>query len=359
MQSMTTANKTIAIAMSGGVDSSVAAALLNEQGYDVFGVMLRLWSAGQETENRCCSPEDVSMARRVAAQLDIPFYTLDAKDVFKHAVVDSFIDDYAKGKTPNPCLRCNQIIRWGFLLDSVLGMGASHLATGHYARVLHENNRYHLYRAVDKSKDQSYVLSVLQQHQLAHTVFPLGEFTKDVVRDQAAKFKLPTADRADSQDLCFVGDQDYRSFLDDQGIQMKPNGPIINEDGEVLGQHSGLANYTIGQRKGIGVFNPTPLYVLDKKMDDNILIVGPKNRLGRTRFYIDQLNWISGSPPQGDASIYVRVRYKAVEFRATVRTIENDCAEVQLHETVPDVTPGQYAVFYDADECLGGGIILP
>lgn len=356
---MTSHNGKIAIAMSGGVDSSVAAALLVEQGFDVFGVMLRLWSAGPDTSNRCCSPEDVSLARRVASFLEIPFHTLDVKDTFKQEVVDPFIDDYAKGRTPNPCMRCNHIVRWGTLLETVLAMGASRLATGHYARIRHVSDRYHLFRAKDKSKDQSYVLSVLQQHQLARTIFPLGDITKNKVREQAAKLNLPIADRADSQDLCFVGDQDYRDFLTDQGIHLSPPGPILDVMGEILGQHSGLANYTIGQRKGIGVSKSHPLYVINKNIQDNVLVVGPKDRLGRTSFSIGQTNWISGSPPSDDGSILVRVRYKAKEVGATVRPFDDTLAEVQLLESLPDVTPGQHAVFYDGEECLGGGIILP
>lgn len=350
--------ETIAIAMSGGVDSSVAAALLVEQGYDVFGVMLRLWSAGPDTSNRCCSPEDVSLAQRVASLLDIPFHTLDVKDIFKHEVVDPFINDYAKGRTPNPCMRCNRIVRWGTLLESALSMGARRLATGHYAQINHGGDRYHLLRAKDKSKDQSYVLSVLQQHQLARTVFPLGDIEKIEVREQAAKLNLPVADRAESQDLCFVGDQDYRDFLTDQGIHLSPPGPILDERGDILGQHSGLANYTIGQRKGIKVSKPYPLFVINKNIQDNVLVVGPKDRLGCTRFTIGQTNWISGSPPSDNRSLLVRVRYKAKEVGATIRALDDTRAEVQLLESLPDVTPGQHAVFYDGDECLGGGIIL-
>ena len=344
--------------MSGGVDSSVAAALLVEQGFKVFGVMLRLWSAGLETSNRCCSPEDVSLARRVANQLDIPFHTLDVKDTFKREVVDPFVDDYAKGRTPNPCMRCNRVVRWGSLLESVQEMGASRLATGHYARISHERDRYHLFRAKDKNKDQSYVLSVLQQHQIARTLFPLGDIEKIEVREQAAKFNLPVADRAESQDLCFVGDQDYRDFLTDQGILLSPPGPILDEKGEILGQHSGLANYTIGQRKGIKVSKSYPLYVINKNIQDNVLIVGPKDSLGCTSFTIGQINWISGTPPSGNESLLVRVRYKAKEVGATIRSLEGTQTEVQLLESLPDVTPGQHAVFYDGDECLGGGIIL-
>ncbi len=350
--------KTIAIAMSGGVDSSVAAALLVDQGFKVFGVMLRLWSAGPDTSNRCCSPVDVSLARRVASLLDIPFHTLDVKDTFKQEVVDPFIDDYAKGRTPNPCMRCNRFVRWGSLLERTLSMGASHLATGHYARINHGRDRYHLLRAKDKSKDQSYVLSVLKQQQLARTIFPLGDITKIKVREQAVKFNLPVADRADSQDLCFVGDQDYRDFLTDQGIHLSPPGPILDEKGEILGQHSGLANYTIGQRKGIKVSKSYPLYVIHKNIHNNVLVVGPKDRLGCTSFTIGQTNWISGSPPLDTESLLVRVRYRAMEVSATIRVFDDTQAEVQLLESLPDVTPGQHAVFYDENECLGGGMIL-
>ena len=356
---MTPQNKTVAIAMSGGVDSSVAAALLVEQGFDVFGLMLRLWSAGSETSNRCCSPEDVSLARQVASQLNIPFHTLDVKDTFKKEVVDPFVDGYAQGRTPNPCMRCNRIIRWGFLLESALAMGASHLATGHYAQIHHEGDRCRLFRAKDKNKDQTYVLSVLQQHQLVRTIFPLGDISKNKVREQAAKLNLPIADRAESQDLCFVGDQDYRAFLAEQGIQLSPPGPILDEKGEILGQHTGLANYTIGQRKGIGVSKSFPLYVINKNMQDNVLVVGPKDRLGRTSFNIGQANWISGSPPESSSLIFVRVRYKAEEVGATIRASDRVYAEIQLMKPLPDITPGQYAVFYDGEECLGGGIILP
>ncbi len=356
---MTPQNKTVAIAMSGGVDSSVAAALLIEQGFAVFGVMLRLWSAGPETSNRCCSPEDVALAERVARQLDIPFRTLDVKDLFKQEIVDPFIDDYAQGRTPNPCMRCNRFIRWGFLLESVLEMGASHLATGHYARIHQRGDRHHLFRAKDKNKDQTYVLSVLQQHQLARTIFPLGDIKKNKVREQAAKLNLPIADRAESQDLCFVGDQDYREFLSDQGIQLSPPGPILDENGEILGQHSGLSNYTIGQRKGIGVSKSVPLYVLNKNMQDNVLIVGSKDRLGRISFNIGQANWISGSPPKSGSPLRVRVRYKAEEVGATLHAFDHAHDEIQLLKPLPDVTPGQYAVFYEGEECLGGGIILP
>ena len=252
----------VVVAMSGGVDSSVAAALLKQQGYDVTGMMLRLWSEpGKEESNRCCTPDAMAQARRVAGLLDIPFYVIDAKDVFKETVVQYFLDGYARGETPNPCLLCNRQIRWTFLLNHALALGADFMATGHYVRLQESDGRFQLLRAVDHSKDQSYVLHVLKQEQLAHALFPVGEFPKPEIRRIAADFGLPTASRADSQDLCFLAGEDYRNFLQRNAAEMLKPGAIVTAQGQVIGQHNGLANYTIGQRKGLGVASPVPLYV--------------------------------------------------------------------------------------------------
>ncbi|HRQ32705.1 MAG TPA: tRNA 2-thiouridine(34) synthase MnmA, partial [Anaerolineales bacterium] len=240
------------VAMSGGVDSSVAAALLKEQGYEVIGMMLRLWSEpGKEESNRCCTPDSMAQARRVAALLDIPFYVIDAKDVFRETVVEYFLEGYARGETPNPCLVCNRKIRWTFLLDHALALGADFMATGHYARVRNENGKVELLRAVDRNKDQSYVLHVLDQEKLKHALFPVGEFTKPEIRQIAEKHGLPTASRKDSQDLCFLAGEDYRNFLQRNAAEMLKPGEIVTRDGEAIGSHNGLANYTIGQRKGL------------------------------------------------------------------------------------------------------------
>jgi tRNA-specific 2-thiouridylase len=348
---------TVAIAMSGGVDSSTAAALLVEQGYDVFGVMLRLWSAPDQS-NRCCSPEDMALARRIAAQLDIPFYALDVQDRFKQAVVDPFLDDYLAGNTPNPCLNCNRTIRWGFLHDKAVAMGAAFLATGHYARLTRTNAGVKLLRSLDRSKDQSYVLGLLPQEKLARSLFPLGELTKEEVRTEAKRFNLPVADRPDSQDLCFVGGTDYREFLGQQrGDQLPGPGEIVNQNGLSLGQHDGIAFYTIGQRRGLGISSPEPLYVQEKDANTNTLTVGPRQALGRTRFHVGQVNWVSGSVPEAPIQVDVRVRYKAQEVPGQIRALSSEEAEVELARPVPDVTPGQAAVFYSGEECLGGGII--
>lgn len=347
----------VAVAMSGGVDSSVAAALLINAGYDVFGIMLRLWSPSPEIQNRCCSPADLAHAQRVAATLKIPFYALDAKDLFKATVVDPFIYGYAQGITPNPCLNCNRQIRWGFLLDRALALGASHMATGHYARVEKSENLYQLLRGIDRSKDQSYILSVLNQDQLAHALFPLGDYQKDHVCQLAEDFKLPVTDRGESQDLCFLGGMDYRTFLEMQQVELPPPGPIVDTKGQHLGEHQGLAAYTIGQRKGIRISAQEAHYVVQKDTDHNRLIVGSRNELGKQQFLVEDINWVSGKPPQGPTQVLTRIRYKSREVRSTLYPVKHERLRVELQESLPDVTPGQAAVFYLDELCLGGGII--
>ncbi|HLF75054.1 MAG TPA: tRNA 2-thiouridine(34) synthase MnmA, partial [Anaerolineales bacterium] len=281
----------VVVAMSGGVDSSVAAALLKEQGYDVFGMMLRLWSEpGKEDSNRCCTPDSMAQARRVAAILDIPFYVVDAKDVFHKTVVQYFLDGYARGETPNPCLVCNRQIRWTFLLEHALALGADCMATGHYVRIQKEADRYRLLRAVDRSKDQSYVLHVLDQEKLKRALFPVGDYTKPEIRQIAEKHELPTASRKDSQDLCFLAGEDYRNFLKRNAAGMLVPGEIVTRDGRSVGRHNGLANYTIGQRKGLGVASPAPLYVITKDAARNTLIVGPADELGASELSARDVN---------------------------------------------------------------------
>ena len=352
-----TSKQRVAVAMSGGIDSSVAAALLLRDGYDVFGIMLRLWSPSPEIRNRCCSPEDLALAQRVASQLDIPFYALDVKDLFKSTVVDPFIDGYAQGLTPNPCLNCNRYIRWGFLLDRALALGATHMATGHYARVKQDGSQFSLLRARDLSKDQSYILSILNQSQLAHALFPLGEYEKSQVRQLALQFKLPVTDRGESQDLCFLGEVDYRTFLQTQEATLPPPGPIEDMQGNVLGEHEGLAAFTIGQRKGIGISASEPYYVLHKDTAKNRLIIGTRPELGRDAFYVNELNWISGIPPLSSIQVLTRIRYKSREVQSTLYPESSDRMHVKLQQNLLDITPGQAAVFYNEEICLGSGII--
>lgn len=356
---MTTKKTTVVVAMSGGVDSSVAAALLVEQGYDVIGMMLRLWSEpGIEIYNRCCTPEAMSLARRVSAHLGIPFYTVDAQACFRDVVVQYFIDGYTNGTTPNPCLACNRSIRWEFLLNHALTLGAQYMATGHYARLDRSaGSPIQLLRAIDRHKDQSYILHVLGQEQLLHALFPLGELTKPEVRSLARQYNLPVADRPESQDLCFLGQDDYRSFLLRNAPQVHIPGSIVDLSGKVLGRHEGLAFYTIGQRKGIGVSSPNPLYVIHKDIQSNSLVVGSQDALGGKAFEVINVNWVSGNLPQNPARLLVKVRYKAEEVWGKVTPIDGQIAHIELETSVRDITPGQAAVFYDGEVCLGGGII--
>jgi tRNA-uridine 2-sulfurtransferase len=351
----------VVVAMSGGVDSSVAAALLVEQGYEVIGMMMRLWSeSGKEADNRCCTPDQMAQARRVSASLGIPFYAVDAQEVFHQRVVDYFIEGYSQGITPNPCLVCNRHIRWEFLLQRALAIGADYMATGHYARLKQDNQgRIQLLRAMDASKDQSYVLHVLDQKQLAHALFPLGKFTKQQVRQIAREKKISTAERPDSQDLCFLGQGDYRDFLiRHAGEQVQKQGLIVNKAGEHLGQHQGLAFYTIGQRKGLGIASPEPLYVLAKNLEQNLLVVGKKEELGQRELTAIGVNWISGETPGRPFRAQVKIRYMALEAWAEVTPLEANRVFVYFDEPLRDITPGQAAVFYQDEVCLGGGVIM-
>jgi len=346
--------------MSGGVDSSVAAALLKEQGYEVIGMMLRLWSEpGKEESNRCCTPDSMAQARRVAAKLDIPFYVVDAKDVFRETVVEYFLEGYARGETPNPCLVCNRKIRWTFLLDHALALGAEFMATGHYARVSRdEDGNVRLLRAVDRNKDQSYVLHVLDQAKLRHALFPVGDYTKPEIRQIAERHGLPTASRKDSQDLCFLAGEDYRSFLQRNASEMLKPGEILTREGQPIGFHNGLANYTIGQRKGLGVASPAPLYVLTKDATRNTLIVGTQEQLGSHELAARDVNWIGSEIPSGELRADVKIRYTAKEAAAWVTPKGTNQAQVTFDAPQRDITAGQAAVFYQEDLLIGGGIIV-
>ena len=350
----------VVVAMSGGVDSSVTAALLKQQGYDVTGMMLRLWSeAGLEDSNRCCTPDSLAQARRVAALLDIPFYAVDVKELFRATVVESFLDGYARGLTPNPCLVCNRLIKWGFLLDHAMALGADYLATGHYARKrLVGDGREELLRAVDHTKDQSYVLHVLTQERLRQALFPVGEYSKPEIRQLARSFNLPAATRPESQDLCFLAGQDYRAFIRRNAPQIAHPGPILDRLGKILGEHLGLAFYTIGQRKGLGVPSSIPLYVLAKDAATNSLIVGLENELGSRELTAVDVTWIAGEAACEPLHLQVKTRYTAREAWATVTPLERGRVVVRFEEPQRDLTPGQAAVFYAGEVVLGGGLIL-
>jgi tRNA-specific 2-thiouridylase len=360
--------------MSGGVDSSVAAALLKEQGYDVVGIMLRLWSeptpdgddAEPAVENKCCSLESMSDARRVAAHLDIPFYVVNVEEPFQHTIVDYFYDEYAAGRTPNPCLRCNRHIRFTLLLQRALALGAEYLATGHYVRVEDDpaTGLRRLRRGLSEEKDQSYVLHVLSQDQLRHALFPLGGYTKPQVRAMAAERGLTVAAKAESQEICFVAANDYRGFMQRYasatGRPAPRPGPIVDLGGNRLGEHHGLASYTIGQRKGLGVSAAQPLHVLRLDYARNAVVVGPASALERERFTVEQITFICGTTPCEPFEAEVKVRSRAQPVPAVVFPLPGDRAEICLRQPQRAITPGQAAVFYGGvtgDQVLGGGII--
>ena len=360
----------VVVAMSGGVDSSVAAALLVEQGYEVIGVMLRLWSEpppptlGSETvaaaTNRCCSLDAIQDARGVAEKLGIPFYVLNAEEAFEREVVRPFIATYAASRTPNPCLICNRKIRFGHLLDyATRTLGARYFATGHYARIRHDaDGRYQLWRGADRGKDQSYVLSVLGQADLAQVLFPVGAYTKPQVRVLATERGLPTAARGESQDLCFIEDGDYRRFLAANAPEAMRPGPIVDTRGRKLGEHSGLPAYTIGQRGGLGIAAAQPLYVLELDLAHNTLVVGPGAELGRSWLRTGPINWIAGEPPSGTFEAEAQIRYRATPAPASITPVTDGAAEARFDVPLRDITPGQAVVFYQGEVCLGGGSII-
>jgi tRNA-specific 2-thiouridylase len=351
--------KRVVIAMSGGVDSSVAAFLLKQQGYEVIGMMLRLWNeAGKDHENRCCTPDSIAMAKRVAAKLGIQFYVIDAREVFLNSVVQYFIEGYTRGVTPNPCLVCNRKVRWEFLLGKAASFGADFMATGHYVRIRQDpQQQIQLLKAMDRDKDQSYVLHILNQAQLKKALFPLGELTKIEVRQLARDANLPVADRPESQDLCFLAGEDYRPFLERNASQEFLRGPILDTQGHIIGQHRGLPFYTIGQRKGLGISAAEPMYVLSKDLQTNSLIVGTGDKLGKTELVARSVHWISGSPQKGPILGNVKIRYKAKEIPAEITPLDEQSIHIRFQSVVRDITPGQAAVIYQEEICLGGGII--
>lgn len=349
----------VAVAMSGGVDSSVAALLMVEAGHDVVGVMARLWTAPSPcaAANRCCTAQSVDDARRVAALLGIPFYLIDHQQEFKHTVVDHFVAEYSRGRTPNPCLLCNQHIRFGVLLRRALGMGATHLATGHYARVQPGDGRMRLLRGVDASKDQSYALSALSQEQLAHVLFPLGGMTKPQVRAVARARGLPVAERTESQDLCFLPGADYREFVASNATTGVTPGPMYDEQGRQVGEHRGLAYYTVGQRRGLGVATGMPLYVLAIDAQRNAITVGSQAALLRHGLTASNVTYIAGQAPVEPFRCRVQLRYRTRDWPATVTPLPGSRAGIAFHEPQRPVSPGQAAVFYHGDEVLGCGVI--
>jgi tRNA-specific 2-thiouridylase len=342
----------VVVAMSGGVDSSLAAAILKEQGYEVIGVTMRLWPG--EGRGGCCGLEAVEMARSVAARLDIRHYVLDFKGVFEETVITDFCAEYSRSRTPNPCIVCNRYIKFDALLKRAFELDATYLATGHYARIESSADGYRLLTAADATKDQSYFLYRLEQRQLKHLLFPIGHLKKPVVRKMAAELGLAPADRRESQDICFIPDGDYRSFITGR-IPLEP-GDITDTKGRLLGRHQGLPLYTVGQRQGLGLAAGRRLYVLRLELETNRIVVGGAERLLSHRFKADKLHWISGRTAGPGNSIMARIRHGAPEVPVKLE-ISSSSAEAFLSQPQPAVTPGQAVVFYRRDVVLGGGII--
>lgn len=353
--------KRVVVGMSGGVDSSTAAARLRDQGWEVIGITLKLWPQDclARAEDKCCGPQAVADARAVCQRLGIPFYLVDEAETFQQEVIGYFAAEYRAGRTPNPCVLCNEKLKFGTLLKTARRLGATHVATGHYARVEHDaaSGRWLLRRGRDPRRDQSYFLFSLCQDQLARTLFPLGELLKAETRQEARVHALKTAEKEESMEICFVPDNDYRNFLRQAGLVTPQRGEIVDLGGRVLGHHDGIAFFTIGQRRGLGIAAGEPLYVLELDPEHNRVVVGPASALPRDRFTMSRCNWIPFDEPQGPFEALVKIRYNHPGTPARIRPLPGGRAEVHLREPQRAITPGQAAVCYQADLVLGGGWI--
>ena len=354
----------VVVGMSGGVDSSVAAALLVEQGYDVVGVTLRVtpWKASEDPAQRfgsCCSQETTDDARAVAKRLGIPYYLLNSEAEFSRTVIDAFVDEYRLGRTPVPCVACNKDLKFGSLLHRARAWEAQAVATGHYARVSRDETtgRFLLWRGADPAKDQSDFLWPLTQDQLAATRFPVGHLTKAEVREHARRLGLPNAGRPESQEICFVPDGDYRGFLRRRQPDLFRGGAIVDRVGTTLGRHDGIANFTVGQRKGLGLSGDRPLYVIDLDAETNTVRVGEAADLDRVRLIARDVNFIAEPPPTGEMMVEARIRHGHRPAPATVRMVARDVAEVTFAQPQRAITPGQSVVWYRGDCVVGGGVI--
>ena len=354
--------KKVVVGMSGGVDSSVAAWLLKEQGYDVIGVTMQIWQDEEETvqeENGgCCGLSAVDDARRVAAKLEIPYYVMNFKEQFRHSVIDYFVDEYTNGRTPNPCIACNRYVKWESLLKRSLDIGADCIATGHYARVEQlANGRWSLRTSATARKDQTYALYNLTQDQLARTLMPVGAYTKEEIRQMALDLQLPVASKPDSQDICFVPDGDYASFIEKTACRRFPEGNFVLSDGTVVGRHKGIIHYTVGQRKGLGLSLGHPVFVLEIRPDTNEVVVGTGEESMSRYVLADHLNFMSVPDLTEPVRLFATIRYNHRGAWCQVEKTGDDQILCTFDEPVRAITPGQAVVLYDGEYVFGGGTI--
>ena len=349
--------------MSGGVDSSVAAALLKKQGFDLVGATMQVWPS-KKAFGGCCSLEAIGDAKRVADRLRIPHYTLNFRDAFREKVIDNFVEEYKNGRTPNPCIRCNQYIKFDYLMRKARELGAEYVATGHYAKiesrklsVVSSKLKYYLKKGRDKRKNQAYVLYMMNQENLAHTLFPNGELTKAEVRKLAKDFGLPVHNKEESQEICFIEDDDYGRFLKEIYPEAVKPGPILDKDGNIVGMHGGIAFYTLGQRKGIGSHRGLPKYVIEIDQEKNLIVIGDREDTFGKELIAERVSYVSGEVPQEPLEVKAKVRYNSPEAEAVLHPVEGDKAKVIFKKPQRAITPGQSVVFYKKDEVIGGGIV--
>lgn len=355
--------KKVVVGMSGGVDSSVAAWLLKEQGFDVVGVTMQIWQeeeeAVKEENGGCCGLSAVEDARRVADVLEIPYYVMNFKKEFQRNVMDYFVNEYLRGRTPNPCIACNRYVKWESLLKRSMEIGADYIATGHYARVEQlPNGRFAIRNSVTAQKDQTYALYNLTQFQLMHTLMPVGEYTKEQIREIAMKNSFPVAHKKDSQDICFVPDHDYAGFIEKEAPGKIPGtGNFVTQDGTVLGQHKGITHYTIGQRKGLSLAMGHPIFVSEIRPETNEVVIGEADSVFRTELECDTINFMGMADLKEPRRVWAKIRYAHPGEWCIIEQIKEDRIHCSFEKPVRAVTPGQAVVFYEGEYVLGGGTI--